>query len=87
VTRAIEADKDRVKDVVCEVLEIEPDEMTEDSLFKEDHGADSMAVVEIVAWLEKEFHVKINDTDLVRMVNLAGVYDVATQAAGREKAG
>jgi acyl carrier protein len=82
-----EARKAHVKHVVCEVLEIEPDELTEHSNFREDHGADSMAMVEVVAWLEKDFNIKINDTDLVRMVDLAGVYDVAAQAAGWERAG
>jgi acyl carrier protein len=82
-----DARKEHIKHVVCEVLEIEPDELTEDGLFRDDHGADSMAMVEVVAWLEKDLNIKINDTDLVRMVNLAGVYDVVKQAAGREKAG
>lgn len=87
MTGTIEARKEQVRDVVCEILEIEPDELTEDSLFREDHGADSMAVVEVVAWLEKEFSIKIDDTELVRMVNLTGVYDVVKKAAGWESAG
>ena len=82
--RAMAAHKEQIKKVVCEVLEIEPDELTDDSLFREDHEADSMAVVEMVAWLEKDFNIKIGDTDLVRMVNLTGVYDVVTQAAARD---
>jgi acyl carrier protein len=86
VTGTIEVHREQIKNVVCEVLEIEPGELTEDSLFREDHEADSMAVVEMVAWLEKDLNIKIGDTDLVRMVNLAGVYDVVTQAAGWEKA-
>ncbi|MQA27538.1 MAG: acyl carrier protein [Micromonosporaceae bacterium] len=86
MTGTIEARKEQVRDVVCEILEIEPDEVTEDSLFREDHGADSMAVVEVVAWLEKAFNVKIDNAELVRMVNLAGVYAVVTEAAGWESA-
>lgn len=86
MTEMIEAHRERVRNVVSEVLEIEPDELTEDSMFRDDLGADSMAVVEMVAWLEKEFDIKIGDTDLVRMVNLAGVYDVVAEAAARAKA-
>lgn len=71
---------------MCEVLEIEPDELTDESLFREDHGADSMAMVEIVAWLEQAFEIKIDETNLVRMVNLAGVYAVVAEAAGWEQA-
>jgi acyl carrier protein len=84
VTGTIEARKEQLKQVVCEILEIEPDELTEDGSFREEHGADSMAVVEIVAWLDKAFNVKIDDAGLVRMVNLAGVYAVVAEAAGWE---
>ncbi|MGH3645557.1 MAG: acyl carrier protein [Micromonosporaceae bacterium] len=86
MTGTIEDRRQQVRDVVCEVLEIEPDELTDESLFREDHGADSMAMVEIVAWLEQAFEIKIDETNLVRMVNLAGVYAVVAEAAGWEQA-
>lgn len=87
MTGTIEDRRQQVRDVVCEVLEIEPDELTDESLFLEDHGADSMAMVEIVAWLEQAFEIKIDETNLVRMVNLAGVYAVVAEAADWERTG
>lgn len=70
-----------IKDIVCEILEIEPDEVTETSLFKEDHGADSLRAIEIVAALEKRYSVVIEQAEFPRMVNLRGVYDVVVEAA------
>ncbi|GIL31889.1 acyl carrier protein [Actinocatenispora comari] len=70
-----------IKDLVCDILEIEPDEVTETSLFKEDHGADSLRAIEILASLEKRFKVVIDQAELSRMVNLEGIHAVLTEAA------
>lgn len=68
-----------IKDIVSDILEIDPAEMTETSLFKEDHGADSLRAIEILASLEKEFKVVIPQSELSRMVNLDGVTQVVTE--------
>jgi len=70
----------RIKEIVCEILELEDDEVTETSLFSEDHGADSLRAIEILASLEKEFNVVIDQAELARMVNLEGVYAVISEA-------
>ncbi|MGH8880033.1 MAG: acyl carrier protein [Stackebrandtia sp.] len=72
----------KAKDIVCEILEIEPAEVTETSLFKEDHDADSLRAIEILAALEKAFGITIDQSDLGEMVNLNGVYKIVTQSAG-----
>ncbi|MEV6128138.1 phosphopantetheine-binding protein [Streptomyces violaceusniger] len=71
----------KIKEIVCDVLEIEEDEVTETSLFKEDHSADSLRSIEILANLEKEFHVTIDQSELPRMVHLKGVYEVVAESA------
>ncbi|MGC4809214.1 acyl carrier protein [Micromonospora sp. DT228] len=76
-----EMDRKRVIDIVSEILEIDPDELSETSLFKEDHDADSLRAIEILAALEREFKVEIDQAELARMVNLAGIYQVVDEAA------
>ncbi|SOD62578.1 acyl carrier protein [Streptomyces zhaozhouensis] len=71
-----------IKEIVCDILEIEEDEVTETSLFKEDHDADSLRAIEILAALEKEFGVVIDQAELPRMTNLQGVYAVVSESAG-----
>ncbi|MEE6259652.1 acyl carrier protein [Plantactinospora sonchi] len=73
----------QIKDIVCEILEIEPTEVTETSLFKEDHEADSLRAIEILAALERSLNITIDQAELSRMVNLAGVYTVVTEASAR----
>ncbi|MDG4786417.1 acyl carrier protein [Micromonospora sp. WMMD1102] len=80
-TPTTDIDREQVKEIVCEILEIDADEVTETSLFKEDHGADSLLAIEILAALERNLHVTIDQAELSRMVNLAGVYAVIDEAS------
>ena len=50
----------RVKDVVSNVLKVESSEITDDSNFIFDLGADSMQSVELVAGFEEEFDVELD---------------------------
>lgn len=72
----------RIKELVCEIVELDEDEVTLDGLFKEDYGADSLRAIEILASLEREFGVVIDQAELARMVNLRAVYQVVAEAAG-----
>lgn len=82
MTTAIDPRLQEIKSIVCEILELDEDEVTETSLFAEDHGADSLRAIEILASLEKAFTVVIDQAELSRMVNLRGVYDVVAESAG-----
>jgi acyl carrier protein len=81
-TATKEARLEEIGEIVAEVLELEPEELTETSMFVEDHGADSLRAIEILARLEKKYRVEIPQSDLPKMVNLAAVYDVLGERAG-----
>lgn len=81
MTAAIDARTAKIKEIVLDVLELEDDEVTDTSLFAEEHGADSLRAIEILASLEKEFGIVIDQAELPRMVNLQGVYTVVGEAA------
>ncbi|MGF1662360.1 MAG: acyl carrier protein [Kineosporiaceae bacterium] len=78
--------EDEIKDIVCDILEIEPDEVTRTSLFKEEHDADSLRAIEILAALERTFGVTIDQAELGRMVNLEGVYAVVDESLAAKQA-
>lgn len=71
----------KIKEIVCDILELDEDEVTRGGLFKEDYGADSLRAIEILASLEKEFHVEIDQEELARMVNLDGVVEVLDEVS------
>jgi acyl carrier protein len=74
-----------IKDVVADVLEIEPTDLTEESRFVEDHGADSLRAIEIMSRLEKKFGVQIPQNDLTQMTNVSNVYTILRAHAGWEE--
>jgi acyl carrier protein len=76
----VDGHREKVKEIVCTVLEIDTNALTAKSLFKEDHGADSLRAIEILAMLERTFRVDIDQAELSRMVNLDGVCQVVAEA-------
>jgi len=54
---------DKIIEIVAEELAVDKDEITEESSFIEDLGADSLDVVELVMAFEEEFDVEIPDED------------------------
>ncbi|HLJ61676.1 MAG TPA: acyl carrier protein [bacterium] len=61
---------DRVKAIVVEQLGVEAGEVTPQSKFVEDLGADSLDVVELVMALEEEFDLEIPDEDAEKIATV-----------------
>ena len=59
-----------VKVTVAEQLNVNPDEITEDSKFVEDLGADSLDVVELVMALEEKFDIEIPDDEAEKITTV-----------------
>ena len=67
---------DKVITMVAEQFMIEPEEVTADTLFVDDLGADSLDVVELTMALEEEF--SLPDTPEEELVNIHTVGDLAS---------
>ena len=50
---------EKLKKVIAEVLNVDPDEITMDTTFMDDLGADSLDVFQIVMGIEEEFDIEI----------------------------
>lgn len=74
--------RDRLREIVLERTELDDDELTETSLFVEEHGVTSMTILEIQADIEMEFDVDIDNDRARRMVNLAAVRAVFAEVRG-----
>lgn len=53
----------KVKELICQQLEVSEDQLKPESSFVDDLKADSLAVVELVLALEQEFNIEIPDED------------------------
>ncbi|MET9081703.1 acyl carrier protein [Streptomyces sp. NPDC090075] len=70
----------QIKGIICDILEIEPSDMTGTSRFKEDHEADSMGAIEILSTLERTYGIDLDQSVLPRMVHLDAVVTVVDEA-------
>jgi len=64
---------ERVKRIVIERLGVEEAEVTPEASFKDDLGADSLDVVELVMELEDEFDLEISDEDAEKITTVGEV--------------
>lgn len=55
---------EKLKTIIAEVLNLDPEEITPDSSFTDDLGADSLDVFQIVMGIEDEFEIKIPQEEL-----------------------
>jgi acyl carrier protein len=64
---------ERVKSIIVDRLGVEEGEIKLEASFKEDLGADSLDVVELVMELEDEFDMEISDEDAEKMNTVGDV--------------
>jgi len=76
---------ERVKKIISEQLNVKEDEITENSSFVDDLGADSLDTVELVMAFEEEFGIEIPDEEAekIRTVGDAIRY-IEEKAQGQE---
>ena len=71
---------EKMKEIIADQLNVDADSITEASSFKEDIGADSLDLFELVMALEDEYSVEIPAEDLE---SLATVGDVMNYLKGK----
>lgn len=61
---------ERVKKIIVAQLDIDESQVTLDSSFVDDLGADSLDVVELIMALEQEFNIEIPDEDAEKIITV-----------------
>ncbi len=67
--------EEKVKKIVSEQLGIEDEDITTESSFVEDLGADSLDTVELVMAFEEEFKIEIPDEDAEKILSVKNAID------------
>ena len=62
--------EERVRQIIVEQLGVKEDEISIDSSFVDDLGADSLDTVELVMALEEEFNCEIPDEDAEKITTV-----------------
>ena len=67
------ANPDKIKSIIAEQLGVKAEEVTPESSFVDDLGADSLDTVELIMALEEEFNIEIPDEDAEKMSKVSDV--------------
>ena len=67
---ATKSAEERVKEIICEQLGVEENEVTPAAKFIEDLGADSLDTVELVMAFEEEFDLEIPDEEAEKITTV-----------------
>jgi acyl carrier protein len=61
--------KDRIKEIMGYVFEINPNQITNDSSPSTIQSWDSLRHINLIVALEEEFNIKFTDEDILQMLN------------------
>lgn len=66
---------EKVKERVVDILGVDAEEVTMESSFIDDLGADSLDIVELIMALEEEFDIEIPDEEAEKIQSVGDVVD------------
>ena len=62
---------EKLKKIIAEVLNVDEDEITMDTTFVGDLGADSLDVFQIIMGIEEEFDIEIENEEAEKIVTVS----------------
>ena len=66
---------ENLKEIIAEVLNVDVNEITKDTTFVDDLGADSLDVFQIIMGLEEAFDIEIANEDAEKIVTVGDAVD------------
>ncbi len=73
--------EERVRNIICDQLAVEPEKVTTTASFIDDLGADSLDIVELVMTMEEEFDMEIPDEEAEKLRTVGDVVRYITTKA------
>ena len=61
---------EKIKEIIADVLNINADEITMDTTFVDDLGADSLDIFQIIMGIEETFDIEIDNDDAEKIVTV-----------------
>ena len=62
---------EKLKQIIADVLNVDADEITMDTTFVDDLGADSVDIFQIIMGIEEEFDIEINNEEAEKIATVA----------------
>jgi len=70
---------EKVKEILVEELDVEEDTITLESKIKDDLGADSLDLFELISKIEDELNITIEEDDYGKLVTVKDIVDYITE--------
>ncbi len=71
---------EKLKEIIAEILSVDPREVTEETKFVEDLCADSLDVYQIVMGIEEAFDIEISEEDISRITTVGEAVELIRRA-------
>ena len=71
---------EKLKKIIAEVLNVDEEEITMDTTFVDDLGADSLDIFQIIMGLEEEFDIEIANEEAENIVTVADAVEQIKKA-------
>ncbi|MBE5907286.1 MAG: acyl carrier protein [Lachnospiraceae bacterium] len=71
-----------LKRVIAEVLNVDKDEITKDTTFIDDLGADSLDVFQIIMGVEEELDIEVNSDEAEKIVTVGDAVELIKKTVG-----
>ena len=73
---------EKLQQIIADVLSVDVDEITEQTTFKDDLGADSLDVFQIIMAVEEEFNIQIPTEEAEKIVTVGDAAQAIKGAVG-----
>ena len=71
---------EKLQQIIAEVLNIDPEEITMNTTFVDDLGADSLDVFQIIMGIEEEFDIEIPTEEAEKIANVGDAVEAIKNA-------
>ena len=66
---------EKLQEIIADVLNVDPNEVTMETTFADDLGADSLDVFQIIMGIEEEFDIEISNEDAEKIVSVGDAFE------------
>ena len=75
---------EKLKKIIVDVLNVDENEITMDTTFIDDLGADSLDVFQIIMGIEEEFDIEISNEDAEKIVSVGDAVEQIKKAVSEQ---
>jgi acyl carrier protein len=73
---------EKIKEIICEQLDVSEEDVVTKASFVDDLGADSLDQVELIMAMEEEFEISISDEDAEKIATVEDAVNYIKKALG-----